>query len=243
MEGKNTFKIWFFIILLLTTAIGGYFLMKKYTNFDKINNTSSNKTISNNTTKGIRIDNKKDYIYFTDDEMIDEDYDISFPKVVINFEDISNVEGKLNNKTEELKKETKYENDELVYAHYPSYFLYAYENYLSLVCEYYTYDSKEDMMTYKDNDVYVFDINTGELYTSGRLLSLFNLTVDKIKQKVKSYVNDADLVNGDEITLDVDATLANLSMDKLYVDKRGKLSIGVVVKSSEKDYNEVIVLS
>ena len=242
MEGKNTFKIWFFILLLLTVAIGGYFLMKKYTNLDNLNKTSENKVIDN-TSKGIRIDSKKDFIYFTDDEMIDEDYDISFPKVVINFEDVSNIADKLNSKTEELKKETKYSNDELVFAHYPSYSLYAFENYLSLVCEYYTYDSKEDMMTYKDNAIYVFDIYSGELYTSGRLLSLFKLSTDKVKQKVKAFVNDADLVNGEEITLDVDATLANLSMDKLFVDKRGKLSISVVVKSSEKDYNDVVILS
>ena len=248
MEGKNTFKIWFFIIILLTFIVGGYFLMKKYTNMD-LNNTSTPKNeITNNTTfNDIRIDTSKDYIYFTDEELLSDEFDISYPQVYINFNDENNIASTLNSKMENIKKELKYNDDvedgEVSYAHFPVYTLYAYENYLSLVCEYYIFSPSDDPMKFQEKKAYVFDKYTGELYTSGRLLSLFDLTVDKVKSKVKSYVSDADLVNGEEENLDIDATLASLSLDNLYIDKLGRLSIGVIVKSSENDYNDVVTLS
>ncbi len=247
MESKNTFKIWFFIIILLTFIVGGYFLMKKYTSEDFIsNNTVKNETTDNTSFNDIRLDASKDYIYFTDDDIISDGVDISYPKVVINFND-NGISNELNQKMEEIKKELKYSGDvedgDVSYAHFPVYTLYAFENYLSLVCEYYTYSSSSETMTFNAEKSYIFDKYTGELYTSGRLLSIFNLNVDKVKSKVKKFVSDADLVNGKEETLDVDSTLASISLDSLFIDKLGRLSIGIIVKSNENDYNDVVVLS
>ena len=241
MEEKNAFKIWLFIIFLLAIIIGGYFLMKKYTHLEK----TTNQVTTNNTTSSfndIRIDTKKDYIYFSSEDMISDEYDISFPMIHINFNDNNDVEKSLNDKTENLKKENQYEEDELIKAHYPVYTIYSYENYISLLCDYFIYDGKEELISYDSGKVYVFDKYNGKLYSSSELLSLFNLNLDSVKQKVKSHLNDADLINGEE-ELDIDSIISSLSMDTLYIDKLGRLTLGIVVKSSEKDYNDVVVLS
>ncbi len=247
MEGKNTFKIWLFVIFLLTIIIGGYFLMQKYTHLDRKTNLNNNDTRTV-TYKDIRIDNTKDYIYFSDKEEISEELDINYYYVNINFEDTDKVAEKLNNEMEEMKNAIKYDKtneeapyDGLINAHYPLYNIYSYEDYVSLVCSYFEFDL-ENLMTYEKGVSYVYDKKTGDLLSSARLLALYDLTVKDAKERVKKFVSDADIINGDE-ELDVETTLNNLTFDTLFIDKLGRLSLSIIVKSSEKDYNDVVILS
>ena len=247
MEEKNGFKIWLFIIFLLTVIVGGYFLMEKYTN-KPANKKSDRVETTNKLKKDIRLDKSHDYIYFSDRETIIEELDLSYNKVNINFNDSNNIADKLNNRMEEIKKELTYdENDpslvykHLKFAHYPIYSIYEYDNYLSLICDYYTFNN-EILMSYKNSSIYVFDKYTGKLYTAEELLSSFKLSSNDVKTKVKTFITDTDLINGEE-TLDADGSIELLSLDNLFVDKLGRLSISIIVKSSERDYNEIVTLS
>lgn len=245
MEDKYHVKLFFVFFIFIVIIVGGYILMIQSSK------ASRKKEIINNTVEeeiDIRADKNSEYIYYSDEEVITEELDINFVNVNINFNDVNNISSKLNEKKDNLKKEIKYDKnnkelpyDGLTYVKYPLYKDYTYKNYLSLVVNYFTYDNT-NLVSYINSECYVFDKNSGKLYTTEELLDLFGLTEKDVKEKVKSFINDADLVNG-EITLDTNASLELVNLNSLYIDKLGRLVISVLVKSSEKDYNEIINLS
>ena len=47
----------------------------------------------------------------------------------------------------------------------------------------------------------------------------------------------------EEQEIDVDSTMKGINKLNLFVDKVGRLSISVLVKSDQKDYKDVIVLN
>lgn len=245
MEKYNKLKAYLFFIVLLIFIVGGFILMKN-SNFKP----SDNKIIELNKDdhKDIRKDNTKDYIYFTDKETISSELDIEFKSIHINFDDSNNIEDTLNNESLELKKTLVYdeENEEAIYNHlvsanYMLYQTYNYDNYISLIVDYYSYDL-ENLISYVSTKTYVFDKMTGKLLSEEDLLKAYNLTKEDVLNKVKTHILDEDVAKEGE-ELDADATIESITSLNLFVDKIGRLSMSILVKSDQKDYNEIIVLN
>lgn len=245
MESKNKFGIILSIIILLTIIIGGFILMKKSENFVTKKNTTN--TIKQEK-KDIRINKDQDYIYYENKETITDELDIEYKDVVINFEDTNHIMDKLNNETKELKKKLTYDNNlqdaaynNLSYAEYKKYTIYNFDKYVSLLVDYYAFDP-ENIVKYQKSASYVFDKETGHLYSNQELLKNFKLTDVDLKEKVETYLNDQNLVNNNTNIL-VKDTVAMANDYALYVDKIGHLQASILVKSSENDYNEVILIN
>ena len=73
------------------------------------------------------------------------------------------------------------------------------------------------------------------------LLDKFSLTKDDVIEKIEDHINGQNLLTEEE--LDVDATIDEIDDYAIFVDRSGRLSISIVVKNDQKDYNEVIILS
>lgn len=248
MENKNGGKIAFFIFIILLFIIGGYFLMINRDKFLK-NNKIIEENIIKNEEKDIRIDNTKDYIYFSNVEHVVEELDIDYYEIHFNFSGNDNLEKKINEETKKLKEENKFDEKDplavynhLTFAKYNQFDIISYSNYLSLVEKIYTYDNT-NLVSFIDSKTYVFDKKTGKLLSNEELLRLFNTNVEQVRGKVKTFIEDANLINEGE-ELDAVATVNNLKNNlALYVDKLGRLTISILVKSNQKDYNESVVLS
>ena len=242
---NNSWKFGIFGILVLIIMVGGFILMKQ--SFPQNNTTNIIKTVANKKDKDIRLDKDKDYIYFENSETIAHDLDIEYKDVVINFNDKENIQGKLNDETKKYKSEVVYDNeleeadfDNVVSATYKTTEYYVFENYISLVVNYYTFD-REELISFVDTDTYIFDKTTGNRISEDELLSKFNLTKNAVNEKIIDYVDGQNLLS--EAELDLDATIEAIDDYALFVDRVGRLSISILVKSDQKDYNEVVVLS
>lgn len=196
----------------------------------------------------IRFDKTKDYIYYSDVNVVEGELDIEYKNININFEDKDGVAAIVNKENEEMSKSPVYDetNEEANYNHlisakFAKYEIIHYVDYITLVVNKYSFDYKT-IITTLGSDVYVFDKTTGKLYNNDELLSKFSINKEDINEKVKTYLNDKNLVS-EENKIDVEKTISNNTKYNLYVDKLGRLVISILVKAEKSDYNDIIVLS
>ncbi len=240
----NQIKVYFFIFVILVFIFGGFYLMKKS---EKLKNVADKKVTEVKDTD-IRLDKTKDYIYYSDVNVVEGELDIEYKNININFEDKEGVAAIVNKENEEMSKSPVYDetNEEANYNHlisakFAKYEIIHYVDYITLVVNKYSFDYKT-IITTLGSDVYVFDKTTGKLYNNDELLSKFSVNKDDINEKVKTYLNDKNLVS-EENKIDVEQTISNNTKYNLYVDKLGRLVISILVKAEKSDYNDIIVLS
>ena len=240
----NQIKVYFFIFVILVFIFGGFYLMKKS---EKHKNVVDKKFTEVKDTD-IRLDKTKDYIYYSDVNVVEGELDIEYKNININFEDKEGVAAIVNKENEEMSKSPVYDetNEEANYNHlisakFAKYEIIHYVDYITLVVNKYSFDYKT-IITTLGSDVYVFDKTTGKLYNNDELLSKFSINKDDINEKVKTYLNDKNLVS-EENKIDVEQTISNNTKYNLYVDKLGRLVISILVKAEKSDYNDIIVLS
>ena len=240
----NQIKVYFFIFVILVFIFGGFYLMKKS---EKLKNVVDKKVTEVKDTD-IRFDKTKDYIYYSDVNVVEGELDIEYKNININFEDKEGVAAIVNKENEEMSKSPVYDetNEEANYNHlisakFAKYEIIHYVDYITLVVNKYSFDYKT-IITTLGSDVYVFDKTTGKLYNNDELLSKFSINKDDINEKVKTYLNDKNLVS-EENKIDVEKTISNNTKYNLYVDKLGRLVISILVKAEKSDYNDIIVLS
>lgn len=202
-----------------------------------------------NEVKDIRKDKTKEYIYFSEVEHVVEELDIEYKNININFGDNDTIVNELNSESKKQKEALEYDAtlgddapyNKLVKAEYKKYEVYTYENYISLIVDYFEYTT-ENLISYSKTKTYVFNKDSGNLINSNELLNTYNLSENDMKDKIRDYIEAEDLLEeGQE--LDAEATVENLQEYPLFVDKIGRLSISILVKSDQKDYNEIIILS
>lgn len=240
----NQIKVYFFIFVILVFIFGGFYLMKKS---EKLKNVADKKVTEVKDTD-IRLDKTKDYIYYSDVNVVEGELDIEYKNININFEDKEGVAAIVNKENEEMSKSPVYDetNEEANYNHlisakFAKYEIIHYVDYITLVVNKYSFDYKT-IITTLGSDVYVFDKTSGKLYNNDELLSKFSVNKDDINEKVKTYLNDKNLVS-EENKIDVEKTISNNTKYNLYVDKLGRLVISILVKAEKSDYNDIIVLS
>lgn len=240
---SNQIKVYIFIIIVLVFIFGGFYLMKKS---ESLKN-EVNQTISEEKDTDIRIDETKEYIYFTNLNVIESELDIEYKDIVINFEDKENIQNEINTENKEFSESVKYDesNEKAIYNHLVSakfnkFDIFYYSNYISIVKNTYSFDY-ENLVTFIQSKAYVFDKKTGKLFNNDELLSIFNINKDDIKGVITTYLNDQNLITDNPIN--VDETINNISNYELYVDKLGRLVVTILVKAEQSNYNDVIVLS
>ena len=240
---SNQIKVYIFIIIVLVFIFGGFYLMKKS---ESLKN-EVNQTISEEKDTDIRIDKTKEYIYFTNLNVIESELDIEYKDIVINFEDKENIQNVINTENKEFSESVKYDesNEKAIYNHLVSakfnkFDIFYYSNYISIVKNTYSFDY-ENLVTFIQSKAYVFDKKTGKLFNNDELLSIFNINKDDIKGVITTYLNDQNLITDNPIN--VDETINNISNYELYVDNLGRLVVTILVKAEQSNYNDVIVLS
>ena len=240
---SNQIKVYIFIIIVLVFIFGGFYLMKKS---ESLKN-EVNQTISEEKDTDIRIDETKEYIYFTNLNVIESELDIEYKDIIINFEDKENIQNEINTENKEFSESVKYDesNEKAIYNHLVSakfnkFDIFYYSNYISIVKNTYSFDY-ENLVTFIQSKAYVFDKKTGKLFNNDELLSIFNINKDDIKGVITTYLNDQNLITDNPIN--VDETINNISNYELYVDKLGRLVVTILVKAEQSNYNDVIVLS
>jgi hypothetical protein len=249
---KNKIGFWIFIIILLILGIGGYFGMKYVinTDFSKTKNVKKEEKEIDN-----RIDQNKDYIYYDNETQVIKDLYIGFQNVHVNLKSAENVNNNLNSEETEYRKSVVYlkdhpvdagveydANEEGVYGlNYREYNDFVYEDYVSLLVKDYTYDVIKGSNGTKTK-AYVFNKKENSAITEDELLSKYKVTMDNIKTKVKAKLNANQTTVDDKPAINIDATLNNFTY-AIYINKIGKLEATFLVKSTNSNYYDTIVLN
>lgn len=243
-KSKVGFCLFIFIILFL--GIGGYFFTKKIISNDNSINTDNNEIIS------YKIDNNKDYIYYKNEEVISESAEIYYKDVVINLNTQEVLSETLNKENNIYKENIKYisdinilsndlinyNNDNLYALNFREYETYEFDKYVSLVINDYNYTCF-DLITFDKVKSYVFDTSNGKLLSNEELLSMYNLSLDNIKDNIRNVLNNEQSINEDKELIKIEDTINDLKYG-LYINDYGKLYISYIVKTNEVDYNKVM---
>ena len=241
---SNQVKVYIFVIIILIFIFGGFYLMKKSEHLKN----EVNQTVTEIKSTDIRTDPTKEYIYYTNVNVVEGELDIEYKDININFEDKEGIQNILNKENEEMSKTPVYDEtnekanyNHLISAKFAKYDIIYYSDYISIIENKFSFNY-ETIISYLGSSTYVFDKKTGKLYNNDELLSKFSVNKDDINEKVKTYLNDKNLVS-EENKIDVEQTISNNTKYNLYVDKLGRLVISILVKAEKSDYNDIIVLS
>jgi len=254
----------FFIVILI---VGGYVLTVKITkedNNDKINTSNNEKEEENVVVSDkYKIDKTKEYLYFENIDSKSLEHEIIYQDIIININsnDAKNLETKLNNEMTELRKTYKklseqeiseedeekilYKEDDIYSTSFKKYTRYFYKNYTTLLVDSFDYDCFNGS-AYKSSISYVFDINTGKILTKKELLNIYNKNLDSLKSRVKETLESEQTeVEGTNL-IDITSTINSFDNDDnyaLYINKSGFLAVSFLVKTTQIDYNDVIILN
>lgn len=256
-NGKNTFGIIAFIGIILLFVVGGYFAMHYFT---------THKNESKNTKKeeqiDLRVDKTKDYLYYASTEEIISSEEMHKTEVVFNFASLESLNKTLKEETEALFNTVKYEKDvelpttdnegkEIIY-HKNSEGIYSinsrdyedakYGDYVSLVVMDYAYDIVKEYTTLAVK-AYVVDINTGKIINDEELMKKYDITIDTIKAKVKERLTNLQTLGEEQVIIDIEGTINDITTKALSINKNGKLTLTFIVKSNQNTYNDSIELN
>jgi flagellar basal body-associated protein FliL len=236
---KNKSSIIIFIIVLLAIALGGYYLIKNPDWGQKI---LPKEYKNDETPKSIKITEDKDYIYYTDEDILSKDLDLIYYHININLdtEDAHNLETKLNQNMDNIKKDvTKistanvdvnsliYNVDDIYQAKMINYEDWTTNKYLNLTVSNYVFNATSEDIN-KTFDYYVFSLETGKLLTNHDILVAEGLTEQEIRTKIRSYFSN-------DPTVDIDKIMN--SDYYLSIAKNGNIVINLIVSSNDFNYN------
>jgi len=251
LRNKLGFYTFSFVVVFLIVA--GYiftdYIINKEDDSVNVDN-KQNKVVVN-----YKIDESKDYFYFTNQFVINdvEDVEIYYQDIIINIKGQENLTETLEKENTSYKNNIKYISDQkllsdelikynyndLYALNFREYVTHIYKNYASLVVNDYTY-SCFDLISFDKTKSYVFDISKGILLTEDELLKEFDTDFEQVKNNVRKYLESKQQVVNELELIKIDDTINSLNKHALYVDKYGKLYISFLVKTSEIDYNEVM---
>ena len=245
---KNKLGLFTFIFIILFLAIGGYF----FTNY-LLNEKEDNKTNNNKEKQDYRIDQKKDYIYFTNSEVISEGAEIYYQDVVINLTTQETLNETLEKENQIYKNNIKYisdqnilsdeiinyNNDNLYALTFREYEIHEYDKYVSLIIKDYNY-SCFDLTSFNKTKSYIFNVENGKLLTEEEILSIYNQSMEQIKEKIREHLVSKQSVIDEVEVIKIDETVSDLSNYSLYINEYGRLYISYLVKTTQVDYNEIM---
>jgi len=247
---KNKLGFWTFSFIVAFLAIGGYFFTDYVLNIKDDDNKNQNENEKIN----YKIDKDKDYVYFQNEKsIIDEDgAEVYYKDVIINIKGQENITEILENENEKYQNNIKYLSDmeflsdELITYKYNNiyaltfreYKVYEYNDYVSLVIDDHNY-SCFDLNTFIGTKSYVFNVSNGKLFTNEEILSLYDINMNHIINKIReNLIGNQQVVEEVEL-IKIDETIDDLNYS-LYINEYGRLYISFLVKTTQVDYNEVM---
>lgn len=233
MQEKNYLSVTLFVLIVFVLLLSGNYLIK-----------NKNK-ISPVKIKDIRIDNSKDYIYFTDSDIASEELDLTYSTIHINMNstDAKNKEDELNqemniakgsirkySKEEVEKKEfTKtVQEGEIYYAEYLKYDVLVSDNYVTLetIKGHYNLSSSDDNNTIK---YYTFSKEDGHIMSMDEIKNANKIKNSDIEKTKEKYIEDNE-----------DITIKEY---ELYIDKYGNTIMNLLVNSGDITYNDTVKIN
>ncbi len=248
------FGLFFFlivIIILVSSTI--LFLNTRSKNQEKVLNESNEVVVSDKN----KVDKNKDFVYFTEEEVISDALNIIYKVPIINLdsEDAKTINNEIKEYASNIKNtlekgnETKCptnESTDIYKTNYLDYAVYTYEEYVTLLLRESTYSCTDGFSTSSKVKSYTFDVLSGKLLSFDALLTKYNTTLTKVVEQIRSNLNKEQTIIDGVSTIKIEETINSLKEQStyvIYVDEFGDLILNYVVKTSSVDYNDTITIN
>lgn len=240
-----------FIIFVAILIVGGFFLTRYLTS------EKEHKKVLQSEIDKLKMDPKKDLVYYENETILSPDPDIIHKDIIINLKEADTVnellKKSMDNIRTSVKKKGEVEIDtskdilydiDIVSSKERNYTVYESLKYLSVLV------TDSDFTCYNGSTItsqtaYTFSLSTGKRLSAETLLGYADVTIDDIKNKVRSKLEEdqKDLTDGQTINIDETINLINTKDLVIYTNKSGKIVISFVVKTNEDSYNDTIELN
>lgn len=252
---KATIGCILFLLLILIVGVGGYFYTFQNNKHKEV--AGNENKISDENKK----DKSKDYIYYTDETVVSQNLHIVYKKPNINLKvlqaeaimtELENENNaylssiqKISETSNDTGEEIAFNTDDIYSATVRDYEDYIYKNYVSLIVTDYAYDCFHGIYDYIQIKSFIFDIVENKRISNLEILSDFNTNLSEVKEKIKEKLEmDQTVIEGVE-SIKIEETINNLDNNNsygLYIDTSGNLIIKYIVKSNQKNYNEIMTI-
>lgn len=252
---KATIGCILFLLLILIVGVGGYFYTFQNNKHKEV--AENENKISDENKK----DKSKDYIYYTDETVVSQNLHIVYKKPNINLKvlqaeaimtELENENNaylssiqKISETSNDTGEEIAFNTDDIYSATVRDYEDYIYKNYVSLIVTDYAYDCFHGIYDYIQIKSFIFDIVENKRISNLEILSDFNTNLSEVKEKIKEKLEmDQTVIEGVE-SIKIEETINNLDNNNsygLYIDTSGNLIIKYIVKSNQKNYNEIMTI-
>lgn len=240
-----------FIIFVAFLIIGGFFLTRYLTSEKE-----HLKVIQSEIDK-LKADPNKDLVYYENETILSPDPDIIHKDIVINLKEADTVNELLKESMDKIRTTVKKKDEvqvdpnkdllydiDIVSSGERNYTVYESLKYLSVLV------TDSDFTCYNGSTItsqtaYTFSLSTGKRLSAETLLGYADVTIDDIKNKVRSKLEEdqKDLTDGQTINIDETINLINTKDLVIYTNKSGEIVISFVVKTNEDSYNDTIELN
>lgn len=230
MKEHNYLSISLFVLVVLVLLTGGNYLIRNHNN-----------PISEEKNTNIKIDATKDYIYYTDTDIVSYALDLSYPTIHLNINtDVAKeLETALNTRMASAKKSlvklssTKVNKDDIVYeledediyaTDFLKYDILEGSNYLTLeVSSGHIVVTQELASTYLE--YYTFSKETGAILTDEEIKKVGNITEKDISDMLSKYQEE------NQVTV---------TKYQLYLDKYENVIMNMLVNADNITYNDTV---
>lgn len=240
-----------FIIFVAILIVGGFFLTRYLTS------EKEHKKVLQSEIDKLKMDPKKDLVYYENETILSPDPDIIHKDIIINLKEADTVNEVLKKSMDNIRKSVKKKGEveidtskdilydiDIVSSKERNYTVYESLKYLSVLV------TDSDFTCYNGSTItsqtaYTFSLSTGKRLSAETLLGYADVTIDDIKNKVRSKLEEdqKDLTDGQTINIDETINLINIKDLVVYTNKSAKIVISFVVKTNEDSYNDTIELN
>ncbi len=204
----------------------------------------------------MKMDKNKDFIYFTEEEILSEEMNLIFKIPIVNLkvESVNQVNEEIKQYANSIKMTLQkgdtslcmYTNTDIYSTNFLEYAIYNYQEYATLLIRESSYTCENGFSSSNKVKSYTFNILTGERLNFNALLVKYNANFANVLEKIRIHLNETQTIVEDIPNILIEETLQNLKEQETYVfyiDEFGDLILNYVVKTNSVDYNDTIVIN
>ena len=240
-----------FIIFVVILIVGGFFVTRYLTS------EKEHKKVLQSEIDKLKMDPKKDLVYYENETILSPDPDIIHKDIIINLKEADTVNELLKESMDKIRTSVKKKGEvevdsskdilydiDIVSSKERNYTVYESLKYLSVLV------TDSDFTCYNGSTItsqtaYTFSLTTGKRLSNETLLGYANLSINDVKNKIRSKLEEdqKELTDGQTINIDETINLINIKDLVIYTNKSGKIVTSFVVKTNEDSYNDTIELN
>lgn len=255
-EGSNYlgFGLFFFIIVLIIAGCSILlFLNVRSKNQEKRVSEDNEVTISDKN----KVDKKENFIYFTDEEILSEELNLSYKTPIINLksESAKNINEEIKNYVNATKGTLQNgssdacqynETSNILKTNFLEYATYTFQEFATLLIRESEYTCESGFSSTSKVKSYTFDVLSGERLSFQALITKYGTTLTNVLEMVRNHLNEEQTIVDETPNILIEETIGTLKEQEtyvLYIDEFGDLILNYVVKTNSVDYNDTIVVN